>query len=44
MLAALAFGLSAVAALHILLGAACAGSIAEGIVSVYFYECGIRNG
>jgi len=44
MLAVLALGLSAVAALHILLGATAVGSMAEGIVSVYFYERGVRNG
>jgi len=43
-LAALALGASAVAALHILFGTLAAGSIAEGIVSVYYYERGVRNG
>jgi hypothetical protein len=40
----LAFGLPAVAALHVLLGAFAIGSIIEGIVKVYFYENGVRNG
>ncbi|MCL1809638.1 MAG: hypothetical protein FWG42_07745 [Clostridiales bacterium] len=44
MLAALAFGLPTVAALHILLGATSTGSLAEGIASVYFYERGVSNG
>jgi fatty acid desaturase len=43
-LVALAFGLSAVFALHILFGASAVGSFAEGIASVYFYEKGVRNG
>lgn len=43
-LIALVFGLSAVVALHILLGAFAVGSVAEGIVGVYFYEKGVRNG
>ncbi|MDR1598687.1 MAG: hypothetical protein LBS11_02260 [Oscillospiraceae bacterium] len=43
-LAALALGGSAVAAFHILFGAYAVGSIAEGIVGVYFYEKGVRNG
>jgi hypothetical protein len=43
-LVALAFGLSAVIALHILFGASAIGSITEGIASVYFYEKGVRNG
>ena len=43
-LAALAFGASALTALHILFGASATGSLAEGIVRVYFYEKGVRNG
>ncbi|MCL2671454.1 MAG: hypothetical protein FWF10_05405 [Clostridiales bacterium] len=43
-LVGLAFGASAVFALHILLGACAVGSAAEGIASVYFYEKGVRNG
>jgi hypothetical protein len=43
-LVALAFGLSAVVALHILFGASAVGSFAEGIASVYFYEKGVCNG
>ena len=41
---ALAFGASAVVALHILFGSCAAGSTADGIASVYFYERGVRNG
>ena len=33
-----------VAALHIPFGSLAVGSLAEGIVSVYYYERGIRNG
>ena len=40
MLIALAFGLSAIAALHILFAACFVGSAAEGVVSVYLYEKG----
>jgi hypothetical protein len=43
-LVALAFGMTSVAALHILFGTFAAGSIIEGIVSVYYYEKGVRNG
>jgi xanthosine utilization system XapX-like protein len=43
-IAGLAFGLSSVFALHILLGAFAVGSIAEGIASIYFYEKGVRHG
>jgi hypothetical protein len=43
-LLALAFGVSIVAALHIMLGAFASGSIVEGVVSVYFHEKGVRNG
>jgi len=40
----LAFGASAVLALHIIFGSCAVGSTAEGIASVYFYEKGVRNG
>ena len=40
-LVALTFGTSVVTALHILFGMFSVGSLAEGIVSVYFYERGI---
>jgi hypothetical protein len=40
-LVALTFGTSVVTALHILFGTFSGGSLAEGIVSVYFYERGI---
>ena len=43
-LVGLAFGISGVAALHILFGSFSLGCTAEGIVSVYFYEKGVRNG
>ena len=43
-LAALAFGLSALFALHILFGAVFIGSFVEGVVSIYHYERGICNG
>jgi hypothetical protein len=43
-LAALALGMSAVVALHVLLGAFAVGSVIEGFVGVYFYEKGVRNG
>jgi hypothetical protein len=43
-LVALAFGIASVVALHILFGIFAAGSIIEGIVSVYYYEKGVRNG
>jgi hypothetical protein len=43
-LAALAFGASAVFALHILFGSFAGGSFVEGGVSVYLYERGVRNG
>jgi len=43
-LATLALGCQTVTALHILLGACALGSVAEGAVSVYFYEKGVRNG
>jgi hypothetical protein len=43
-LAVLAFGLSAVFALHILFGSFAAGSIIEGGMSVYFYERGLQGG
>ena len=44
MLIALAAGVSAVMALQLLFGSSAAGSIVEGIVSVYFYEKGVRHG
>jgi hypothetical protein len=43
-LAALAFGMSVLPALHILFGAFAAGSLIEGGASVYLYERGVRNG
>ena len=43
-LIALAFGISAVVALHIIAGAFAVGSIIEGCVSVYLDEMGVRNG
>jgi hypothetical protein len=43
-LAALAFGASGVFALHILFGSFAGGSLAEGGVSIYLYEMGVRNG
>ena len=43
-LAVLALGASAVAAMHILLGAFALGSIAEGIMSIVLNERGVRNG
>jgi ABC-type multidrug transport system permease subunit len=42
-LVALAFGWSAVTALHIMFSASVIGSVAEGIVGVYFFEKGVRN-
>jgi low affinity Fe/Cu permease len=43
-LAALAFGMSTLTALHILFGASAAGSLTEGGISIYLYEKGVRNG
>ena len=43
-LVGLAFGMPGVVALHVLFGAFAAGSVAEGIATVYFYEKGVRNG
>jgi hypothetical protein len=43
-LIALVLGISSVLALHILFGALFIGAIIEGIVSVYYYEKGVRNG
>ena len=43
-LAALAFGMPAAAALHIMFGSFAAGSLVEGSVSVYHHERGVRNG
>ena len=43
-LVCLAFGASAVLALHVIFGSCAVGSIAEGVASVYFYEKGVRNG
>jgi hypothetical protein len=43
-LAALAFGMTIVFTLHILLGSFLIGAFAEGVASVYFYERGISNG
>jgi low affinity Fe/Cu permease len=44
MLIALATGVSAVLALQLLFGSFAAGSVVEGIVSVYFYEKGVHHG
>ena len=43
-LIALALGITAVAALHIMAGAFALGSIIEGCVSVYYHERGVGNG
>ena len=43
-LIALALGISAVVALHIIAGAFAVGSIIEGGVSIYLDERGVRNG
>jgi hypothetical protein len=43
-LAALAFGASAVFALHILFGSFAGGSLVEGGVNIYLYERGVSNG
>jgi len=43
-LIALALGISAVAALHIMAGAFALGSMIEGCVSVYYNERGVHNG
>ena len=43
-LVCLAFGASAVLALHVIFGSCAVGATAEGIASVYFYEKGVRNG
>ena len=43
-LAALALGVSEVAALHILVGSFVVGSLAEGCASVRFHERGVHNG
>jgi hypothetical protein len=43
-LVGLAFGLPSVLVLHILFGVFVASSIAELIVSIYFYEKGVRHG
>ncbi|GHU82442.1 hypothetical protein FACS1894196_0750 [Clostridia bacterium] len=43
-LAAIAFGASAALALHIQFAAIALGAVAEGCVSVYFYERGVRHG
>ena len=43
-LACLAFGLEILYALHIIFGAFAAASILEGILSIVYYEKGIRNG
>jgi hypothetical protein len=44
MLISLACGASAVAALHIILGGCCLGGLADGAISIFFYEKGLRNG
>jgi hypothetical protein len=43
-LMALAFGLSALAALHIVCGAFAFGSLVEGGINIYYYERGVQNG
>jgi xanthine/uracil permease len=43
-LVGLAFGVSAVFALHVIFGACVIGSAAEGIATICFYEKGVRNG
>ena len=43
-LAALALGLQALYALHILFGFSGAASLIEGILSIYYYEKGVGNG
>ena len=43
-LAALACGVQAVYALHILFGAAVLGSLVGGGISIYYHERGLRNG
>ena len=43
-LAALALGVKTLYALHFMLGSFGAASIIEGILSIYYYEKGIRNG
>lgn len=40
----LAFGASGILAMNIILGAFAAGMLIENIVSIYFYEKGVRNG
>ena len=44
MLLALATGMSGIFALHVMLGSTSAGSLFEGIASVYYYEMGVGNG
>ena len=43
-LAILTMGVSSVIALHVLCASFAAGSIAEGFMSIYYYERGVRNG
>jgi len=43
-LVALAFGMPAVIALHIMFGSCAIGSLIEGCVGVYLHERGVRNG
>ena len=43
-LAALALGASALFALHMIAGTCAAASIIEGIVSIYYFERGLKNG
>ena len=43
-LALLAFGVQAVAALHTIFASFAAGSLAEGIMGVYYHEKGVGNG
>ena len=43
-LAALALGVPAVAALHVILGAVALTGLSEGVASIVYYERGVRNG
>ena len=43
-LAALASGALSIIALHIMLGSCALGNLIEGVVSIYYYEKGVRNG
>lgn len=43
-LVALALGTLSIIALHIIIGSCALGNLIEGIVSIYYYEKGVRNG